>query len=47
MNNVSTIGLEKYVLNLVVVIILLVDIIDARGTVEEEDVKNQIVKKAQ
>ncbi|NBO71053.1 hypothetical protein EBV26_11300 [bacterium] len=45
MNNVSTIGLEKNVLNLVVVIILLVDIIDVRGTEEEEDVKNQIVKK--
>jgi hypothetical protein len=45
MNNVSTIGLEKNVLNQVVVIILLVDIIDVRGTEEEEDVKNQIVKK--
>jgi hypothetical protein len=45
MISVWTIASEKNVLNLVVVIILWVELIGAKGTEEAEDVKNQIVKK--
>jgi hypothetical protein len=45
MISVWTIASEKNVLNLVVVIILWVELIGAKGTEEAEDVKNQIVTK--